>query len=273
VTSFSFAKKDDSMDLKSFLSQLLSYEQLLEHQNQDVTAKASSYALLSQRPSRHPAKPEFGYQPPKHGYQPQRRPQNFSKPIYTKKPFCPLGNQAPGNIATSSNSFNTNRVACPICGKNNHQALDCFHHMDFSFQGRHPPNELAAMVSQSTALHEEDEWLADSGVNNHLTADLNNLLLQQPYQGTETMAVGNGSGIQIQNTGSSSFQTSTSNSILHLNNILHCPEVLANLLSINKFCTDNNCHFKLTDTYFLVKDNQTGKILLQGPNRDGLYPM
>jgi len=51
VTSFSFANKDDSMDLKSFLSQLLSYEQLIEHQNQDATAEASSYALLSQRPN------------------------------------------------------------------------------------------------------------------------------------------------------------------------------------------------------------------------------
>jgi len=33
------------------------------------------------------------------------------------------------------------------------------------------------MVSQSTILHEEDEWLADSGANNHLTANLNNLSL------------------------------------------------------------------------------------------------
>jgi hypothetical protein len=186
VTSFSFANKDDSMDLKSFLSQLLSYEQLIEHQNQDATAEASSYALLSQRPNQHPAKPKFAYQP-------QRRPQHFSKPTYVKKPCRPSGNQAPrnqapGNNVVPSSNFNTNRVACQICGKNNHQAFDCFHRMDFSFQGRHPPSELAAMVSQSTALHEEDEWLADSGANNHLTADLNNLTLQQ-------VAVGNGSGL------------------------------------------------------------------------------
>jgi len=74
-------------------------------------------------------------------------------------------------------------------------------------------------------------------------------------------------------THSSSFQTSNSNSLVHLNNILHCPEVFANLLSINKFCKNNNCHFKLTDAYFLLKDNQTGEIFLQGHSRDGFYPM
>jgi hypothetical protein len=145
--------------------------------------------------------------------------------------------------------------------------------MDFSFQGKYPPSELAAMVSQSTVLYEEDEWLADSGANNHIIADLSNLTLQQTYQGTKTVAIGNGNGLQIQNTSSSSFQTPNSNSIVHLNNILHCPEVSPNLLSINKFCKDNNCHFKFTDTYFLVKDNQTGEILLQGLSKDGLYPM
>jgi len=142
--------------------------------------------------------------------------------------------------------------------------------MDFSFQGKCPPSELAVMVSQSTILHEEDKWLADSGANNHIIDDLSKLTLQQPYQGTETVAVGNGNGLQIQNIGSSSFQTPNSNSIVHLNNILHCPEVSANLLSINKFCKDNNCHFKLTDTYFLVKDNQTEEILLQGLCKDGV---
>jgi hypothetical protein len=91
VTSFSFANKDDSMDLETFLSQLLSYEQLLEHQNQDATAEASSYALLSQKPSHPSVKPKFGYQPPKYGYQPQRRPQNFSKPLYAKRPFVLQG--------------------------------------------------------------------------------------------------------------------------------------------------------------------------------------
>ena len=45
------------------------------------------------------------------------------------------------------------------------------------------------------------------------------------------------------------------------------------MLSIQQFCKDNNCFFKLTDTYFLVKDNLIREILLQGPSEDGLYPV
>jgi hypothetical protein len=82
-------------------------------------------------------------------------------------------------------------------------------------------------------------------------AGLENLTIQQPYKGNETMAVGNGSGLGICHTGSSSFQTSDS-TILYLNDILHCPDVATNLLSINKFCCDTDCQFILTTTYFLI---------------------
>jgi hypothetical protein len=56
-----------------------------------------------------------------------------------------------------------------------------------------------------------------------------------------------------------------------MKNILHRPNAATNLLSIQKFCSDNNCWFKLTFDYFLVKDNLTRQILLQGPSREGLY--
>lgn len=143
--------------------------------------------------------------------------------------------------------------------------------MDYAYQGRHPPKELAAMVAQSNLLHEDETWLADSGATNHITADLENLTLQQPYQGTETVAVGNGNGLNIAHTGSTTYHLP--NSDLHLNDILHCPNVSTNLLSIQKLCQDNNCYFKLTDSYFLVKDNLTGAILLQGPSEGSLYPV
>lgn len=39
------------------------------------------------------------------------------------------------------------RPQCQVCGKMGHLALDCFHRMDFAYQGRHPPQRLAAMVA------------------------------------------------------------------------------------------------------------------------------
>ena len=98
-----------------------------------------------------------------------------------------------------------------------------------------------------------------------------NLTLQQPYHGNDSVTVGNGGGLQIANTGSSLFSTPKSNFYLH--NILHCPQASSNLLSIQKFCRDNHCYFILTSNYFLIKDMRTKEILLQGPSEAGLYPI
>lgn len=132
--------------------------------------------------------------------------------------------------------------------------------MNYTYQGKHPPSELVTMVSQSNALCEDEDWLADSGANNYIMGDLENLTIQQPYNEAENVAVGNGSSLPIAHMGSSSFKTQ--DAIVQLKNILHCPNATSNLLSINCFYRDNNCYFKLTDTYFLVKDNLTGKIIL-----------
>jgi hypothetical protein len=87
-----------------------------------------------------------------------------------------------------------------------HQALDCYHRMDFAYQGRHPPSQLAAMAATTHSATElEQPWYFDSNANHHITPKLENLTLQQPYQGTETVTVGNGGGLQIANTSSSTL--------------------------------------------------------------------
>jgi hypothetical protein len=58
-----------------------------------------------------------------------------------------------------------------------------------------------AAVTQSTTKSEQP-WYLDSGANHHITLDIENLTLQQSYQGIETVTVGNGGGLQIANTGS-----------------------------------------------------------------------
>lgn len=60
-------------------------------------------------------------------------------------------------------------------------------------------------------------------------------------------------------------------SIFLLKNILHFPKASANLISINKFCIDNDCFFQWIGIDFTMKDNQTRTVLLQGPSENGLY--
>jgi hypothetical protein len=102
--------------------------------------------------------------------------------------------------------------------------------MDYSFQGCHPPTHLAAMVAQSNAVGEDQQWIADSGANTHITNELENLTLQQPFPSDEIVAVGNGAGLAIENSGSSILISS--NSKFHLKNVLYCPQATTNLLSI-----------------------------------------
>jgi hypothetical protein len=146
--------------------------------------------------------------------------------------------------------------------------------MDYTYQGRHPPPQLAAMVAQVNADFETQDWLADSGANTHITTEVSNITNPQPFNGTDTVGVGNGVGLNIKSFGLSILQCKTPHkSHFLLKDILHCPNASANLLSINKFCLDNNCWFALTGSSFTVKDNMTGEVLLQGPSENGLYPI
>ena len=53
--------------------------------------------------------------------------------------------------------------------------------MDYAFQGRNPPTQLAAIATHSNSGYEEQNWLADSGANAHITNQLENLQIQQPF--------------------------------------------------------------------------------------------
>uniref|UniRef100_A0A2N9FKJ8 Integrase catalytic domain-containing protein n=1 Tax=Fagus sylvatica TaxID=28930 RepID=A0A2N9FKJ8_FAGSY len=144
----------------------------------------------------------------------------------------------------AQNKPDGSRPQCQICGKLGHQALDCYHRMDFAYQGRHPPAKLAAMASTSNNSQGGETWLTDTGATDHLTANLNNLTVQNPYKGSDQVAVGNGQSIPINNTG-----------------------------NVHKLCTDNNCSCYFDSNKFLIQDLPSGKVLYKGLSRNGLYPI
>jgi len=154
------------------------------------------------------------------------------------------------------------RPACQICGKFSHQALDCFHRMDHAFQGRHPPAQLSAMVADSNSAPANEPWYADSAANQHITANLKNLSLQQPYLCFEDVAVGVLWFFTLLNPHFISLKYYNVPKLM-----LTCSQ------SINQFCLDNNCFFILTGSQYFVKDNRTGLTLLEGRSEDGLYPI
>jgi len=144
--------------------------------------------------------------------------------------------------------------------------------MNYSFQGRHPPTKLAVMVVEvNTTYLNQHQWYADNGANIHVTSDIVNLSTSQPYEGDDSVRIGNGTSFIISRTYTASFKTLFS--ILTLNNVVYCPQASVHLLSINKFCKDNNVCFELTSSNFSVKGIIIGDTLMTGPSDNGLYPI
>jgi len=155
VASLSVTTREKSLSFEDFQDVLLDHEMLL-NQQQAAAADMSTFALFAQKSgTRNPNQRQKGTQPfsrfPQHFNRP---PQQFSRPPsrfnqYSKPPRGFPGFQPRPHPSSSMTNFNrttptpsfsnSTRTSCQICGRTNHQALDCFHRMNYSYQGKHPP--------------------------------------------------------------------------------------------------------------------------------------
>ncbi|GJY11383.1 putative RNA-directed DNA polymerase [Tanacetum coccineum] len=114
-------------------------------------------------------------------------------------------------------------------------------------------------------------WLPDTGCNGHSAMDQHSLDHSEPYYGKDSLYVGNGESLPILHIGSTKIYSP--HKTFTLSNILHVPQLKWNLLSVQKFCHDNNVFFEFHSTFFAVKDTFTRKTLLTGPSYNGLYSL
>ena len=57
----------------------------------------------------------------------------------------------------------------------------------------------------------------------------------------------------------------------HLKKVYHVFHLTTNLISVSKFCTNDNVFFEFHPKLFLVKDQVLRQVLLQGQLKNGLY--
>ncbi|KAJ9566804.1 hypothetical protein OSB04_002770 [Centaurea solstitialis] len=121
----------------------------------------------------------------------------------------------------------------------------------------------------STIVH--PKWLLDSGASHHVTNDIENLSLHNPYDGTEELVIVDGTGLHISHTGSLTLPHLSSH--LTLSNVLYVPSISRNIISISKFCRENRMSVEFLPDSFLVKDLKTGASLLRGSVSSGVYEL
>lgn len=95
-----------------------------------------------------------------------------------------------------------------------------------------------ANVAHIHPSQQRSSWIMDNGASHHITQDLQQLTLANPYPGSDQVTISDGSGFHITRTGSTSIHTSTKP--LHLKQVLCVPNIQFSLLSISKLCKSNN---------------------------------
>jgi histone deacetylase 1/2 len=166
------------------------------------------------------------------------------------------------NFSNQGKNQQSNKRICQICKKDNHEAKQCYFRYEEDDQYRGRPTEAYGI---------DTNWYADSGATNHVTGELEKMTVHDKYSGKEKVQTASGTGMNISNIGHAIFHTPSRK--LHLNNILHVPASAKSLASVHKLAKDNHAFFEFHPDFFLIKDQDTRKILHHGRCKGGLYPL
>jgi histone deacetylase 1/2 len=114
-------------------------------------------------------------------------------------------------------------------------------------------------------------WYMDTGATDHITGEIEKLTTHDKYHGGDQVQTASSSCMEIQHVGHGVLCSPRRD--LHLKNILHVPSASKDLLSVHRIANDNNVFFEFHPKHFCVKDQETRRILLTGPCKNGLYPV
>jgi len=149
---------------------------------------------------------------------------------------------------------------CQFCSTAGHIARYC----------PHIPKQInSPMAHYASANSTNSNWVFDTGASHHVANSLNNMHIHSEYDGPEEVQIGDGTGLKISLIGSTTLPTS--NTTFHLKNILCVPNAKHNLIFVSKFCKSNHAYVEFHSSFFCVKDQVTGAVLMCGPTNGNLY--
>lgn len=152
---------------------------------------------------------------------------------------------------------------CQLCGCQGHEALKCWYRWNFSYLAQ---EELPQALATLTVNEEADANIyMDTGASAHITNNLGTLTNLIPYDGYDKVIVGDGSKLHISHIGDCLDYKN-----IRLNNVLMAPDIKKNLISVSQLAKDNSCICEFTDSDFVIKDLETGKVLATGSKKGDL---
>ncbi|KAK9951723.1 hypothetical protein M0R45_007159 [Rubus argutus] len=93
----------------------------------------------------------------------------------------------------------------------------------------------------------------------------------QQYGGPHNVFMGNGDSMPISHT--SNLPISLGSSHFSLRDVFRIPSIRKNLLSVARFTKDNHVVFLFAPDFYQIYCLLSGRLLFQGPCKDGLYPL
>jgi hypothetical protein len=137
-----------------------------------------------------------------------------------------------------------------------------------------PPNLYTALHGQPSSTigyAGSGDWFLDTGASTHMTG-ANGIPHTHPVPpGSAHVIVGNDASLPVTHTGA--IFVPTTSAPLHLNNVLVCPSLIKNLVSVRALTRDNPVTVEFDAFGFSVKDLQTGTVLLRCDSSGELYPL
>lgn len=126
-------------------------------------------------------------------------------------------------------------------------------------------------VAPAQLVQTDASWYPDSGATNHLTNASPVSSMTTTYTGPGKVLVGNGTALRMSTIGN--LVIPTQSRTLNLQNMLHIPCVTNNVLFVSQFAKDNQVYVEFHDSYCLMKDSMSHRVLLRGFESNGLYKL
>lgn len=125
----------------------------------------------------------------------------------------------------------------------------------------------------NTAAATNQSWYPNSGASFHVTGNSQNIHQTTSFEGPDQIYIGNGQGLAIKTSGSTSSPSPLNPNIpLVLHKLLHVLSITKNPISVSKFAKDNSVYFEFHADHCLVKLQASHEVLLKGKvGPDGLY--